>query len=81
MSVDAKNQPQQRIRIGLTGLAFVFLLVLLGTAISRSGDDAAAPLANPEVNSALSEPNEPLAEIGAAPGQSDEPANDAAPRQ
>ena len=32
----------QRIRIGLTGLAFVFLLVLLGTAISRSGDDPLA---------------------------------------
>ena len=29
----------QRVRIGLTGLAFVFLLVLLGTAISRSGGD------------------------------------------
>ena len=56
-----------RIRIGLTGLAFVFLLVLLGTAISRSGDEASPPqtenqLATPE------EPNEPLAEIGAAPG-------------
>ncbi len=34
-----KEERMQRIRIGLTGLAFVFLLVLLGTAISRSGDD------------------------------------------
>ncbi len=62
-----KEERMQRIRIGLTGLAFVFLLVLLGTAISRSGDDPTAPatqneLATPE------EPNEPLAEIGAAPG-------------
>jgi hypothetical protein len=55
----------QRIRIGLTGLAFVFLLVLLGTAISRGGDDSDT---NPsEVN--LAEPNEPLAELGVAPGQ------------
>ena len=62
-----KQERIQRIRIGLTGLAFVFLLVLLGTAISRSGDD---PLASPAQNAALAgdEPNEPLAEIGAAPG-------------
>lgn len=57
----------QRIRIGLTGLAFVFLLVLLGTAISRSGEDPqAAPSQND--NQAADQPNEPLAEIGAAPG-------------
>ncbi len=62
-----KDERMQRIRIGLTGLAFVFLLVLLGTAISRSSDDPLSPpsqneLATPE------KPNEPLAEIGAAPG-------------
>ncbi len=62
-----KQERIQRIRIGLTGLAFVFLLVLLGTAISRSGED---PLATPAQNAALAadEPTEPLAEIGAAPG-------------
>ena len=60
----------QRVRIGLTGLAFVFLLVLLGTAISRSGDPpgpesiAGNGLANGV------EPDEPLAQIGVAPGQS-----------
>lgn len=53
----------QRIRIGLTGLAFVFLLVLLGTAISRSSED---PVARPAQNEAAG-PTEPLAEIGAAP--------------
>ena len=55
----------QRIRIGLTGLAFVFLLVLLGTAISRNGGE---PPMNEAVNAA-EEPNEPLAELGVAPGQ------------
>ena len=72
-----KQERVQRIRIGLTGLAFVFLLVLLGTAISRSGND---PLAAPTDNAALAadEPNEPLAEIGAAPG-SPTAANDQAP--
>ena len=56
----------QRIRIGLTGLAFAFLLVLLGSVISRSGsDDRAANAQNAAMNA---EPNEPLAELGVAPG-------------
>ena len=59
-----REERMQRIRIGLTGLAFVFLLVLLGTAISRSSEDSIAP----PVQNDLKEPNEPLAEIGAAPG-------------
>ncbi len=63
----AKEERMQRIRIGLTGLAFVFLLVLLGTAISRSGEDPLAPPVQNEL-AAPEEPNEPLAEIGAAPG-------------
>ena len=60
----------QRVRIGLTGLAFVFLLVLLGAAISRWGEEepgAGKDIA--EVN-ADAEPNEPLAELGVAPGES-----------
>jgi hypothetical protein len=62
-----KEERMQRIRIGLTGLAFVFLLVLLVTAISRSSDDANAPPIQNEL-AVPNEPNEPLAEIGAAPG-------------
>ena len=62
-----KEERMQRIRIGLTGLAFVFILVLLGTAISRSSEDSMAPPTANEMTS--DEPNEPLAEIGAAPGQ------------
>ena len=61
------EERMQRIRIGLTGLAFVFLLVLLGTAISRSSEQSVAPPAQNEL-AADKEPNEPLAEIGAAPG-------------
>ena len=57
----------QRIRIGLTGLAFVFLLVLLGTAISRSSEDG---VSNTAANTA--EPNEPLAELGVAPGTNEQ---------
>ena len=61
------EERMQRIRIGLTGLAFVFLLVLLGTAISRSSEDSLAPPAQNDM-AADEKPNEPLAEIGAAPG-------------
>ncbi len=59
----------QRVRIGLTGLAFVFLLVLLGAAISRWGETGPGTNAAVEVNAAA-EPNEPLAELGVAPGES-----------
>lgn len=62
-----RQERRQRVRIGLTGLAFVFLLVLLGTAISRSGDDATDPVVN-SANMIDSEPDDPLAQIGAAPG-------------
>lgn len=59
----------QRVRIGLTGLAFVFVLVLIGAAIIRWS--AEEPDSNAAiVNAAPAEPNEPLAEIGAAPGES-----------
>ena len=59
----------KRVRIGLTGLAFVFVLVLIGAAITRVSQDP--PTANQAIANALpSEPNEPLAEIGAAPGES-----------
>ncbi len=64
--VDNAGSSAQRIRIGLTGLAFAFLLVLLGSVISRSGsDERAANADNAAINA---EPNEPLAELGVAPG-------------
>jgi hypothetical protein len=56
----------QRIRYGLTGLAFVFLMVLLGTAIIRSGED---PEANQSAATLPQQPHEPLAELGVAPGE------------
>ena len=68
----------QRIRIGLTGLAFAFLLVLLGSIISRSGQDGAAAPADLTENAA--QPEEPLAELGVAPGASDV-ANNSSNRQ
>jgi hypothetical protein len=59
----------QRVRIGLTGLAFAFLLVLLGSIISRSGGESnQAASANASTNT----PTEPLAELGVAPGSEPE---------
>jgi hypothetical protein len=58
----------QRIRIGLTGLAFAFLLVLLGSIISRSSRDN---VTNAAEQAAANEPSEPVAELGMAPGATD----------
>ncbi len=77
----------QRVRIGLTGLAFVFILVLLGAVFtSPSAEDPitantierqrnAAALPPPSENEA--EPKEPLAELGVAPGNVDGNASEA----
>jgi hypothetical protein len=62
----------QRIRIGLTGLAFAFLLVLLGSIITRSSRDEVTNAAlQASANEAAKDPSEPLAELGVAPGASD----------
>lgn len=63
---DDAGTSAQRIRIGLTGLAFAFLLVLLGSVIIRAGDDDAPPQTQEQLNEA--EPSEPLADLGVAPG-------------
>jgi len=78
----------QRVRIGLTGLAFVFLAVLLAaiftgrtadeppiTANSVAQEQAGAAPSAP--NAAQAQPTEPLAELGVAPGNAD--ANAATP--
>jgi hypothetical protein len=72
----------QRVRIGLTGLAFVFVLVMLA-AVFTSHSSEEAITANliergrspeqPAVNAAAEDagPTEPLAELGVAPGNAD----------
>ncbi len=62
----------QRIRIGLTGLAFAFLVVMLGMIISHSSHGNSS---NAAQQAASNEPNEPLAELGVAPGGSDATTN------
>ena len=64
----------QRVRIGLTGLGFVFVAVLLATALTSTPEaeapvvgNNAAPAAPPQAE----QPKEPLAELGVAPGNAD----------
>lgn len=72
---DDTGTSAQRIRIGLTGLAFAFLLVLLGSVISRSRDEEPVVANDTVAQVNREEPNEPLAELGVAPGAADATAN------
>lgn len=71
----------QRVRIGLTGLAGVFVLVLVAAALFRAVSDeptvATDVTGNVVVvasddNLASAAPKEPLAELGVAPGAAPE---------
>lgn len=78
----------QRVRIGLMGLAVVFLLVLLaaaffgvasgGSDVLRSGDMTGLSAAADNA-AAPAEAREPLAELGVAPGGATEVGNVVAP--
>ena len=80
----------QRVRIGLTGLAFVFLAVLLA-AVFTGRPPGEAPItpnlieqqkagrpASTPAAAAAQQPTEPLAQLGVAPGNADSN-NSAAP--
>jgi hypothetical protein len=64
----------QRVRIGLTGLGFVFVAVLLATALTGSPEQESPVTTNNGSAPAREEvqsPKEPLAELGVAPGNAD----------
>ena len=68
----------QRVRIGLTGLAFVFVLVLLAAVFTRASEEERITANTIELQrvpggnvEAEAEPKEPLAELGVAPGNVD----------
>lgn len=73
----------QRVRIGLTGLAFVFVLVLLAAVFSKATDEApitANGIEEASEGKTLTEAadevaEEPLAELGVAPGKAPEAEN------
>jgi hypothetical protein len=72
----------QRVRIGLTGLAFVFVLVLLAAIFVRPtneptitpnlSEEMANGIAPAPPENVVSEPKEPLAELGVAPGNAED---------
>jgi hypothetical protein len=71
----------QRVRVGLTGLACVFLLVFLAAAFfGLTRGDITVPDAENNATAAMTgnvagaEPREPLAELGVTPGNMPEPA-------
>lgn len=63
----------QRVRIGLTGLGFVFVAVLLATALAGTpeGDLPVTTNSGAALNGQADAPKEPLAELGVAPGNAD----------
>ena len=64
-------KPMQRLRVGLIGLASVFLLVMLATVfVHMAGGDQRD--ANGVAATNDSAPNDPLAELGVAPGNPDQ---------
>lgn len=60
----------QRVRIGITGLAVVFLIVLLAAAIVgfRSNDRSDDGNVIAESENSAKAPSDPLADLGVAPG-------------
>jgi len=79
----------QRVRIGITGLAFVFLAVLLAMVFSSQPVGEAPITANSlerqrtgappsDAGAPATAPAEPLAELGVAPGKAE--VNSAAPK-
>ena len=63
----------QRVRVGLTGLACVFLLVMLATAFLGADRHHSSGDATNAANTNAEAPNEPLAQLGVAPGNQPQP--------
>lgn len=72
----------QRVRIGLTGLAFVFVLVLLAAVFTSPNEEEPITAGSIEAQfgkdasggnnlTAADQPKEPLAELGVTPGNAD----------
>ena len=70
----AAQERNQRIRIGITGLAFIFLLVIIGTAVTTQGREVDDPIEEAKVEEEAP-PADPLTEIGVAPGEGAAPAD------
>jgi len=94
MAPNEKQLRMQRVRVGLTGLAAVLLVVAVAAAVFESASDEAPNTGNPQHNEMAAKaavsnmldsvpvvPNEPLAEIGVAPGSGPTDAEKAAAKE
>jgi len=73
MADGERRDGMQRVRVGLTGLAVVLVLLAVATAIFRTVDDQGPVnrMAEAVANKATAN-DEPLADLGMAPGAPDE---------
>jgi hypothetical protein len=67
-----------RVRVGLIGLAWVFLLVAVATVVLRAAED---PQSGSAAANSVAAPNDPLADLGVAPGNPAPDDADAAPAE
>lgn len=73
MADEKRRDGMQRVRVGLTGLAVVLLIVALATAVLRTVDrQVVGNNATPSVENSDKSKDEPLADLGVAPGAPDE---------
>ena len=69
MSEDGRRDTMQRVRVGLTGLAVVLVIIALATALFKSVDRVTvANVQSAAVENASDQQDEPLADLGMAPG-------------
>lgn len=76
------GERMQRIRVGLTGLAVVLLIIAITAAVFRGVDDQAGSGSTGSSAEVLPPPvDEPLAELGVAPGAVEEDTSNATAKQ
>ena len=75
--VQERGERMQRIRVGLTGLAVVLLLVALATGLFNRVGRQADATGNQSAIAGNESMDEPLADLGVAPGA---PENESAPK-
>jgi hypothetical protein len=70
---EERRERMQRIRVGLTGIAVVLLIVFVATALFNRVRDAQSPATNAAIAAEIeaAPKDEPLADLGVAPGASE----------
>ena len=69
MANEKRRDGMQRLRVGLTGLAVVLLIVALATAVLKTVDEQVVDNRTaPSVDNSDKSKDEPLADLGVAPG-------------